>query len=352
LAARGAFCAASTHLEPLKGFAATDPRARNASVEFDAERLEPTFRLVYDRPGQSYALAIGARLGLPPALIATAQAHRTTQGRALQALLARLDARDRQDAERAALMERREVETAGLLTRAQEEREAARAKARETVARARTDAARLLSDVRRAVNEEWERLKESDRTREHLERSRKRLLAESQRVSDPLTEEDVGYRAGPPAPGDHVQIAHLALTGEVMTVEGASATVRAGALTVKVPLQALRVIERPSVAAAPSRAAVPSRRDVRGPEKAGVAPEIRLIGRTSDEARDLLEKYLDDAFLAGLPTVRIVHGKGTGTLRRVVHELLAAHPLVAEHRPGAPREGGDGATVAQLTVGT
>ena len=227
-----------------------------------------------------------------------------------------------------------------MKARAQEEREAARAKARETVARARTDAARLLSDVRRAVNEEWERLKESDRTREHLERSRKRLLAESQRVSDPLTEEDVGYRAGPPAPGDHVQIAHLALTGEVMTVEGASATVRAGALTVKVPLQALRVIERPSVAAAPSRAAVPSRRDVRGPEKAGVAPEIRLIGRTSDEARDLLEKYLDDAFLAGLPTVRIVHGKGTGT------------PLVAEHRPGAPREGGDGAIVAQLTVGT
>ena len=352
LAGRGAFCAASTHLEPLKGFAATDPRARNASVEFDAERLEPTFRLVYDRPGQSYALAIGARLGLPPALIAAAQGHRTTQGRALQALLARLDARDRQDAERAALMERREVESAGLLTRAREERDAARATARETVARARTDAARLLSDVRRAVNEEWERLKESDRTREHLERSRRRLLAESQRVSEPLTEEDVGYRAGPPTPGDHVQIAHLALTGEVMTVEGASATVRAGALTVKVPLQALRVIERPAVAPAPSRAAAPSRRDARGPEKAGVASEIRLIGRTSDEARDLLEKYLDDAFLAGLPTVRIVHGKGTGTLRRVVHELLAAHPLVAEHRPGAPREGGDGATVAQLTVGT
>ena len=137
-----------------------------------------------------------------------------------------------------------------------------------------------------------------------------------------------------------------------MTVEGASATVRAGALTVKVSLQALRVIERPAVAPAPSRAAAPSRRDARGPEKAGVASEIRLIGRTSDEARDLLEKYLDDAFLAGLPTVRIVHGKGTGTLRRVVHELLAAHPLVAEHRPGAPREGGDGATVAQLTVGT
>jgi DNA mismatch repair protein MutS2 len=75
-----------------------------------------------------------------------------------------------------------------------------------------------------------------------------------------------------------------------------------------------------------------------------------LIGRTTDEARDILEKYLDDAFLAGLPSIRIVHGKGTGALRRAVHELLAVHPLVEAHRPGASHEGGDGATVAQLRI--
>ncbi len=96
------WCAASTHLEPLKGFASTHPRARNASVEFDPERLAPTFRLVYDRPGQSYALSIGARLGLPAALIERAHAHRSTQQRQLQELLARLDDRDRKDAERGA----------------------------------------------------------------------------------------------------------------------------------------------------------------------------------------------------------------------------------------------------------
>jgi DNA mismatch repair protein MutS2 len=79
-----------------------------------------------------------------------------------------------------------------------------------------------------------------------------------------------------------------------------------------------------------------------------VGPELHLIGRTADEARETLEKYLDDAFLAGLPTVRIIHGKGTGTLRRAVHELLTGHPLVAEHRLGALHEGGEGATVAQL----
>jgi DNA mismatch repair protein MutS2 len=82
-----------------------------------------------------------------------------------------------------------------------------------------------------------------------------------------------------------------------------------------------------------------------------VGGELNIIGRTTDEARDLLEKYLDDAFLAGLSSVRIIHGKGTGALRRAVEELLSAHPLVAEHRPGAASEGGAGATVAGLTQG-
>jgi DNA mismatch repair protein MutS2 len=79
-----------------------------------------------------------------------------------------------------------------------------------------------------------------------------------------------------------------------------------------------------------------------------VSGELHLIGRTTDEARDLLEEYLDDAFLAGLPSVRIIHGKGTGALRRAVEEVLKSHPLVAGHRAGAPAEGGGGATVAVL----
>jgi len=84
-------------------------------------------------------------------------------------------------------------------------------------------------------------------------------------------------------------------------------------------------------------------------EGVGVIPnELRLIGRTTDEARDMLEKYLDDAFLAGLPSVRVIHGKGTGALRRAVEELLTAHPLITSHRPGEPHEGGAGATVAVL----
>jgi DNA mismatch repair protein MutS2 len=81
-----------------------------------------------------------------------------------------------------------------------------------------------------------------------------------------------------------------------------------------------------------------------------VASELHLIGRTTDEARDLVERYLDDAFMAGLPSVRLVHGKGTGALRKTVRGLLQAHPLVESFREGEPAEGGAGATVATLRV--
>ena len=367
LAERGALVAASTHLEPLKGFASTHPRARNASVEFDPERLAPTFRLVYDRPGQSYALSIGARLGLPPALIERAHAHRSTQQRQLQELLARLDDRDRRDAERTAALERREAESAGLLARAEAELEAARASAREAVARARAEAQRLVTEVRRHVNDEWDRLKRAEKSRPELERARKRLVETARRV-----EQTAGAPAPAPGgaaePGDRVEVAHLGLKGEVLTIDGPTATVRAGAVTVKVPLQAITVVARGGAGRGDvargegvmySRprmgTGLGSKAGARGavavPGKSGVPGELHLIGRTTDEARDLLEKYLDDAFLAGLTTVRIIHGKGTGALRRAVEDVLGGHPLIAEHRPGAASEGGGGATVATLTQG-
>ena len=363
LAERGAVVVASTHLEPLKGFASTHPRARNASVEFDPERLAPTFRLIYDRPGQSYALSIGARLGLPAALIARAHAHRSIQQRQLQELLARLDDRDRKDAERGAQLERREAESAGLLARAQAELEAARTSARETIARAKAEAQRLVTEVRRHVNEEWDRLKRAEKSRPELERARKRLVETAQKVAHTAgatAPEPDG--AGPATVGDRVEITHLGLKGDVLGVDGETVTVQAGAVTVKVPKQALRVIQRsPSPRPSPQRGegerdSRPRRGRGQGegistPGKGAVAVEMNIRGRTTDEARDLLEKYLDDAFLAGLTSVRIIHGKGTGALRRAVEELLSTHPLVAEHRPGASSEGGAGATVATLTQG-
>src|SRR5262249_28818238 len=155
LASRGALVMATTHLEPLKAFASTHPRARNASVEFDASTLAPTFRVLYDRPGQSWALTIAARLGLPPDLIERAQSHRSAEAARRSGLIRRLDEQTRTEAERTRGIERREQEAASTLARALEQQSQAQARAGETVSRARQEASHLLADVRRAVAAEW-----------------------------------------------------------------------------------------------------------------------------------------------------------------------------------------------------
>jgi DNA mismatch repair protein MutS2 len=196
------------------------------------------------------------------------------------------------------------------------------------------------------INAEWERLRRGDRSRETLKDSR-------QRVSDAAAQ--LAVVPGSPAPasapveivaGARVRADHLGVQGEVVAISGSTATVQSGSITVRVPVHALRLSTAP-----PGGAAAP-RRDARItlPEKTAPHPELHLIGRTTDEARDLVEQYLDDAFLAGLARVRFVHGKGTGALRKAVRDLLAAHPLVDSFRDGEPSEGGAGATVAALKV--
>jgi DNA mismatch repair protein MutS2 len=346
LAERGALVVATTHLEPLRGFASTHARARNASVEFDAATLAPTFHLVYDRPGQSWALAIAARLGLAPGLIARAESHRSEQARRVSELLAQLDARNRTEADRARELDRREAETAARLAAASEAARDAESRARTTLERAKAEAAALLTDIRRAVAAEWDRLKRSERSRPALQETRRRLQDATARVAPtpaPTAPSDM-----PLAPGMAVAAAHLGLRGELVAVTGDYATVRSGTVTVRVPVGALQRVE-----AAPNGqpAATPKRAPVDETAHRAVRRELLLLGRTTDEARDLVEQYLDDAFMAGLADVRLIHGKGTGALRKAVRALLAEHPLVESFRDGEPSEGGAGATVAALKVG-
>jgi DNA mismatch repair protein MutS2 len=345
LDARGALVAATTHLEPLKAFASTHARARNASVEFDTATLAPTFRLRYGQPGQSYALNIAARLGLGADLITRAQSHRTAQQARMSELLAWLDEHTRCEAERTLAIERREQEAVARLTAAREAEQTARSRAEELVARARAEASAMVAEIKRAINTEWERLRRPDRSRESLKDSR-------QRVSDAAARLVAVPASTPPAeletitPGARVRAEHLGVQGEVIAISGSTATVQSGTVTVRVPLHALRL------ATAPPGGSNGARRDARItlPDKTAPHPELHLIGRTTDEARDLVEQYLDDAFLAGLGRVRFVHGKGTGALRKAVRDLLTGHPLVDSFRDGEPSEGGSGATVAALKV--
>jgi DNA mismatch repair protein MutS2 len=348
LAERGALVVATTHLEPLRGFASTCPRARNASVEFDAATLAPTFRLLYDRPGQSWALAIAARLGLGPALIARAESHRSEQARRVSELLAQLDARNRSEADRARELDRREAETAARLAAARETERQAELRGRSTLERAKAEAAALLTEVRRAVAAEWDRLKHADRSRAGLQETRRRLQEVSARVAPTPAAPDPDQ--GTLVPGMAVAAQHLGLRGELLAITGDYATVRSGTVTVRVPLGALRGVDGAAAARVPAvprpAAAVPEETPARS-----VGRELLLLGKTTDEARDLVEQYLDDAFMAGLADVRLIHGKGTGALRKAVRALLSGHPLVASFRDGEPSEGGAGATVAALKIG-
>jgi DNA mismatch repair protein MutS2 len=370
LAERGALVIATTHLEPLKAFASTHPRARNASVEFDTATLAPTFRLRYDQPGQSYALTIAARLGLGAELIARANAHRSEHAARLSELLATLDAHARSDLERAREIERIDAETAARLAKARQTEVAAESRAQAIVARARAEATALVSEIRRALAAEWDKLKRSDRSRRSLDESRRRVREAAAKVETVAPEEPAVEMAAL-APGATVAAEHLGIRGELVEIAGSSATVRSGSVTVRVPVSALR-----PAAAASGAVAQPGRRGAapgstrEGPQwgmggarAAGrssggpdapvrsVGPELLLLGQTTDEARDRVEQYLDGAFLAGLASVRLVHGKGTGALRKAVRELLAGHPLVESFRDGEPSEGGTGATVAALKVG-
>ena len=163
----------------------------------------------------------------------------------------------------------------------------------------------------------------------------------------------------PLTPGAPVVAAHLGLKGELLEIHGETATVRAGSVTVRVPVAALRPSETPVAGdgrgnhwEADRRAPEALRRGPDGTSNnlRSIGAELLLLGKTTDEARDLVEQYLDDAFMAGLPSVRLVHGKGTGALRKTVRTLLSSHPLVASFRDGEPSEGGAGATVAALKV--
>ena len=372
LAERGALVIATTHLEPLKAFASTHPRARNASVEFDTATLAPTFHLRYDQPGQSYALTIAARLGLDAELIARANAHRSEHAARLSELLATLDAHARSEVERAREIERIDAETAARLAKARRTEETAESRAQAIVARARAEATALVADIRRALSAEWDRLKRSEHSRRSLDESRRRVREAAAKVEAVAPAESLA-ETGPLLPGAAVEAEHLGVRGELLEIAGSSATVRSGSVTVRVPVSALRpasaapgvseVRAGRRVAGAPRARAEGSQWSLSGARTAGgpagrqeapgrqVGPELLLLGQTTDEARDRVERYLDDAFLAGLASVRLVHGKGTGALRKTVRDLLAGHPLVESFRDGQPSEGGTGATVAALKVG-
>ncbi len=342
----------ATHYPELKLYAHSTPGVRNASMEFSTETLSPTFRLTIGLPGRSNAFAIARRLGMPEAIVKQAQGMLTGEelraedmlddlhNLRKQAALARDEARQTQrdlEVQSRTLQKRLagfDEERRETLQRIQAEAYAEVETLREELRQLR---ARLLAvpqpELRAAVREAEAELDYIEETfvQDMVPEPTLETLA-------PLPERD----AGPPRPGDTVRLLTLGIQGTLIELVGTQAVVQAGPARTRVALDELELVQRAAPPAAAERTvSLPARRPSPG-------IQLDLRGLTVEEALERLESYLDAATGAGLPWVRIVHGKGTGALRREVRHNLGTHPLVTSYESAAENEGGEGATVVHL----
>lgn len=334
---------ATTHLEAIKAFAALTPGVRNASVEFDLERLTPLYRVRLGLPGKSYGLEIAGRLGLSPSLLTRARAFLTEGERRTQDLLETLEA-DRREVEGLKAELGRERERVSRLSGQLEElwmtlrgevkalRRKAREEAKALLLEIRREGERLLQDLRRGGGSRGE----ARAFYQTLE-----ALQENTTGVEPSAAGDPPGR-GAIEPGQWVSIPRLNQEGRVLAPPTPQGMVEVQLKVGKVRLPTHELL--------PGKPALdpPTPPPIFIERAAEVSPEVSLIGCTVEEARGRLAKYLDTAFLHGLRRVRIVHGKGTGVLRKGIHEFLKGSPLVEGFHLAEIHEGGRGATVVQL----
>ncbi len=353
---------ATTHYSELKAFAASTEGVQNASVEFDVETLSPTYRLSIGLPGRSNALAIAARLGLRPEIIQGSQAFISAEEKRVETMLAEIE-RDR-DAAVELFQAAREAQRLASDLRGRLEREVqAVLRERENILRAaRAEAEASVEELRRELDRAEAELRlHGSAPQEALAGLRQRLdtavreqaaLLETEPPIDtgtPVQQPEAPPQRGP-AVGDRVMLLRTGQEGRMATAPNSRGEieVQIGPFKTRVKLADVQVLSGGDESEAEEQAAVGSRFQ----RTEGPAPSVDfdLRGWRVDEVVPELERYLNAAYMANLPFVRIIHGKGTGALRQAVREELATNPLVSEFRPAEAREGGEGVTVAQLAV--
>jgi DNA mismatch repair protein MutS2 len=365
----GALVAATTHYAELKVYAHETAAARNASVEFDLETLSPTYRLTIGLPGGSQAFAIAERLGLPDAIVADARSRLTENEQAFEATLAAIRQQEGASAEALDRARAAELRAADALRSAEEERRRARKERDDAVTKAQQEAERMLRDLREEVAETRRRLERETVTQPSLDASVARAEATVAGLPGPTPAEVP--EPVPPEPrtwslGDRARSKTGGWEGRITALEkhGKRATIETGGMRVSVATDDLepavgagssgdasggRPVGRPADRPTLGESGVLSNIGaIRLGRAKAVASSLDLRGARVDEALEALSRYLDDAALAGLERVTIIHGLGTGALRDAVRSQAGGHPLVKAFRPGERGEGGDGATIVTL----
>ncbi|WP_455766839.1 endonuclease MutS2, partial [Anaerotruncus colihominis] len=360
LRAQGAKVVATTHYAEIKMYALNTPGVENASCEFDVATLRPTYRLLIGVPGRSNAFAICERLGLPAGVIEAARAHVSGENLRFEEVVSQLE-QTRQELERARVQAesqragaQRERDEADALRRAMEQErereiERARVQARGIVEQAGMQAQKLLDEL-----DELRRQKDSAGFAERAAQAKSAFKANMRRLhdlADPVTRKNIEQYT-PERPlkrGDTVRLVSLGREGTVLSAPDGQGfvQVQAGIIKTKVHQSELRLVDTKDRHVTVGGAGV-STRGVSSKASRDVKTEVDLRGMTTDEALMELDRFIDASVLSNVPTVTIIHGKGTGALRAAVQQRLKKHRSVKSFRLGTFGEGESGVTVAEL----
>ena len=350
----GARTMATTHYSELKLFALSTKGVQNASCEFDVETLRPTYRLLIGIPGKSNAFAISKKLGLPDYIIDDAKSRIDSDNEQFEDVLAELEQSRRQidkDKETIAVYK---SQIASLKKDYEHRTKVLEEKRDKIINKAKEEALDILKEAKETADETIKNINKygkSGNTRE-LEKSRSNVgakIKKNQKISSMKTAmPSKTYKPSDFKLGTSVKVLTMNLNGTVASLPNAHGdlTVKMGILNSKVNIKDLEIIDEPDIKAPGfSRG---SSGKIKMNKSMNVKMEINLIGKTVDEALFALEKYLDDAYIARLPQVYIIHGKGTGALRNAIQNYLKSCSYVKSYRNGEHGEGGAGATVVEF----
>ena len=351
---------ATTHYSELKVYALSTPGVENASCEFDVETLAPTYRLLIGIPGKSNAFAISRRLGLPEDVIAAAQGQMSGESVRFEDILTQLE-------EKRQALEKREQEADRLLRQREEDARRAR-EFREQMERAKdnarsrgeAEAKRILRDARTAADQVFQELSEMRKAQAKAERmlnenearaALRRTLNEAEEAVSrrDARQEPIPKPSRPIRAGDLVEIPGVKTPAEVVSVgKDGTLQLKAGILKMKAKVDEVRLIEDDERAARKKTPSVTIRQNADRALRASAARELDIRGMETLEAESVVENFISAAVMGKLETVTIIHGKGTGALRKAVHDILRRNKAVKSFRLGVYGEGESGVTVVTL----
>ena len=356
----GARVAATTHYAELKTFAMTTAGVENASCEFDVETLSPTYRLLIGIPGKSNAFAISKRLGLPEEIIQAAKVQMSGESVRFEDILTQLEAKrqalEKREQEANRLYQQRE-EDARRAREFREQMERAKENAR---SRGEAEAKRILRDARAAADQAFAELAEMRKAQAKAERvqnaneARANLLHQLNEAENAISKRDarrepIPKPSRPIREGDLVEIPGVRTPAEVVSVsKDGTLQLKAGVLKMKAKADEVRLIEDDERAAQKKKPTVSVRQNADRALRSSASRELDIRGMETLEAESVVENFLSAAVMGKLDTVTIIHGKGTGALRKAVHDILRRSKVVKSFRLGVYGEGETGVTVVTL----